>query len=95
LKDSTAKTAEKNLLEAPKKSHHWQASTSLEMLVELAQKTSAGVEPISCTPKFLEAFEDIAFFYVSDAVQDISGSVSFSSGLKKKKNCFMAIMSVQ
>lgn len=45
--------------------------------MRLAQVSTARVEsrPYTLKEKFLEAFEDTAFFYVSDAVQDISGTI--------------------
>lgn len=68
------------MLENHVKSRRWQAGTSVEMLTGLAQVSSAGVQsrPYTLKEKFLEAFEDIAFFYVSDAVQDISGTIHFT-----------------
>lgn len=50
------------------------------MLMVLAQVSSAGTEsrPYTLKERFLEAFEDIWFFSVSDAVQDISGTICFT-----------------
>lgn len=57
------------MLEAHVKSHHQQAGPSIEILMGLAQVSSAGGESRTYTlkEKVFEAFEDIAFFCVSNS----------------------------